>query len=157
MRRGLCVAAALAMAVGLTGTACSKSDSSSTAETTSASTSASAAAASADKLPGLVPTPANSQETYGPDGIANNGIHLKYKVGGAPSEVMNAYKAALQAKGWEVTTIVTSGGAGGGGGATYTGTHGDAYGVFDGGGFDTSTFINVCAWASKPAEPNCTR
>ena len=156
MRRGLCVAAALAMAVGLTGTACSKSDSSSTAETTSASTSASAAAASADKLPGLVPTPANSQETKGPDSIADNGIHLHFEVKGSPSDVMNAYRAALQDKGWAVTTIVSSIGEGGGG-ATYTGTNGTAYGVFDGGGFNTTTFINVCAWPAKPAEPNCTR
>ena len=55
-----------------------------------------------------------------------------------------------------VTTIITSGGSGGGG-ATYTGTHGEAYGVFDGGGFNTTTYLDVCAWPTKPAEPNCSR
>jgi hypothetical protein len=103
-----------------------------------------------------VPTPANSQATKGPDRIADNGIHLHFQVNGSPSDVMSAYKAALQGKGWAVTTIVTSAGAGGGG-ATYTGTNGNAYGVFDGGGFNTSTFIDVCAWPAKPANPNCPR
>jgi hypothetical protein len=159
MRRGLCVAAALALAVGLTGTACSSSDSgnkSSSSTSASTSTSATAAPVATDQLPGLVPTPANSQGTKGPDSIADNGIHLQFTVNGAPSDVMAAYKAALKDKGWAVTTIVTSGG-GGGGGATYTGTNGSAYGVFDGGGFNTSTYINVCAWPTKPAEPNCVR
>lgn len=155
MRRGLCVAAALAMAVGLTGTACSGSDSSKSSSS-SASTTASAAPVATDQLPGLVPTPENTQETKGPDSIADNGIHLNFKVNGSPSDVMTAFKAALKDKGWEVTTIVTSVGAGGGG-ATYTGTNGSGYGVFDGGGFNTTTFINVCAWPTKPADPNCTR
>jgi len=154
MRRGVCAAAAVALAIGLTGTACSNSDSKS--EAGSASTSVSAAPVAADKLPGLVPAPANSQETKGPDKIANDGIHLAFKVDGSPSDVMTAYKSALKDKGWEVTTIVTSGGEGGGG-ATYTGTNGGGYGVFDGGGFNTSTFINVCVWPTKPADPNCTR
>jgi len=155
MRRGLCVAAALAVAVGLTGTACSSSDSSKSSSS-SASTTASAAPVAPDQLPGLVPTPANSQETKGPDSIADNGIHLNFKVNGSPSDVMDGFKAALKDKGWDVTTIVTSVGAGGGG-ATYTGTNGAGYGVFDGGGFNTTTFINVCVWPTKPADPNCTR
>jgi hypothetical protein len=157
MNRGLGVAAALVLAVGLTGTACSSSDSGSkSASSSAASTTASAAPVDASQLPGLVPTPANSQGTKGPDSIADNGIHLNFAVNGAPADVMAAYKAALKDKGWTVTTIVTSGG-GGGGGATYTGTNGGAYGVFDGGGFNTSTYINVCAWPTKPAEPNCVR
>jgi hypothetical protein len=157
MNRGLCVAAAVALAVGLTGTACSSSDSGTkSASSSAASTTASAAPVDASKLPGLVPTPANAQDTKGPDSIADNGIHLKFEVNGAPVDVMAAYKAALKDKGWTVTTIVTSGGEGGGG-ATYTGTNGGAYGVFDGGGFNTSTYINVCAWPTKPADPNCTR
>jgi hypothetical protein len=158
MRRGLYTAAVLAMAVGLTGTACSSSDSGSKAPaaTSSASTTASGPAVGTDQLPALVPTPANSQGTRGPDSIADNGIHLHFQVNGSPSDVLTAYKAALQDKGWAVTTIVTSGGPGGGG-ATYTGTHGDAYGVFDGGGFNTTTYVDVCAWPAKPANPNCTR
>jgi len=103
-------------------------------------------------LPSLIPTPANSQQTKGPDTIADNGIHMYFQVNGSPNEVMAAYKSALEGKGWAVETIVTSGG-----GATYTGTHGDAYGVFDGGGFNTSTYIDVCSWPSKPANPNCAR
>lgn len=104
-----------------------------------------------------MPTPADTQQTKGPDPIADNGIHMHYQVNGAPSDVMNAYKSALEGKGWQVTTIVTSTGGGGGGGATYTGTHGDAYGVFDGGGFNTNTYIDVCTWPAKPANPNCNR
>ena len=114
------------------------------------------AGANAAELPSLIPTPANNQLTKGPDNIPDNGIHLHYQVNGAPTDVMNAFKAALEGKGWALTTIVTSSG-GGGGGATYTGAHGDAFGVFDGGGFNTSTYIDVCAWPSKPANPNCTR
>jgi hypothetical protein len=127
------------------------------AATTTATTSASApgTAAPAD-LKSLIPTPADTQQTYGPDTTQNNGIHLKFNVSGTPSEVMSAYKTALQNGGWQVTTIVTSSG-GGGGGATYTGTHGDAYGVFDGGGFENNTYVTVCAWPSKPADPNCSR
>ena len=94
--------------------------------------------------------------TKGPDGIADGGIHLHFQADGAPAEVMAAYEKALQDKGWQVTTIITSGGSGGGG-ATYTGTHGEAYGVFDGGGFNTTTYLDVCAWPTKPAEPNCSR
>jgi hypothetical protein len=143
------------MAVGLTGTACSSSDSGKSSSS-SASTTASAAPVAPDQLPGLVPTPANTKDAKGPDSIADNGIHLQFEVNAAPSDAMAGFKAALTDKGWAVTTIVTSGGPGGGG-ATYTGTNGAAYGVFDGGGFNTTTFINVCVWPTKPADPNCTR
>lgn len=67
---------------------------------------------------------------------------------------MDAYKAALEAKGWTVSVLHTGGG-GGGGGATYTGTNGDAYGVFTGGGYGDSTDLDACAWPSKPENPNC--
>jgi hypothetical protein len=43
-------------------------------------------------------------------------------------------------------------GGGGGGGATYTGTNGPAYGVFDGGGYEDKTWVDVCAWPAKPSE-----
>ncbi|MCV7345469.1 hypothetical protein [Mycolicibacterium rhodesiae] len=171
MRRGFSTAAAVAVAVALTGTACSNSDSgnkapaSASSATTassaataasSAATAASSAPVAADKLPSLVPTPANSQTTKGPDNIADGGIHLYFQVNGSPNDVMTAYKAALEEKGWTVTTMVTSGGQGGGG-ATYTGTNGGAYGVFDGGGYSANTYLDVCAWPTKPANPNCSR
>ena len=79
---------------------------------------------------------------------------MHFLVHGGGTDVLNTYKTALEGKGWAVT-VVSSGGWGPSGGATYTGTHGDAFGVFDGGGFNTTTYIDVCAWPSKPANPNC--
>jgi hypothetical protein len=165
--------AAVAMAVGLVASACSGSSDSGTQKTTEAATSATSSGTAAATttsqgtataapgggtgLQSLLPTPPNSQQTKGPDNIADSGIHMYFQVNGSPNEVMDAYKAALEGKGWQVTTVVTSNGAGGGGGATYTGTNGDAYGVFDGGGFDTTTYLNVCTWPTKPANPNCNR
>lgn len=169
MRRNVYALVAAAATVGLVASACSGSDSGTQTTAATSATSSSAAAGTATtpataatptvdstQLPSLIPTPADSQPAKGPDSIPDNGIHLHFQVNGSPSDVMNAYKAALEGKGWAVTTIVTSAG-GGGGGATYTGTNGDAYGVFDGGGFDTTTYIDACAWPSKPANPNCTR
>ena len=146
----------LAAAIGVAGTACSSSDSAT--KTTTAASSSAAAASPVDSatLPTLVPAPAGTQTTKGPDSIADNGIHLRFQVSGAPADVMNAYKAALGTKGWAVTTVKTSGG-GGGGGATYTGSNGAAFGVFDGGGYQDKTWVDVCAWPSKPADPNCVR
>jgi hypothetical protein len=144
----------LAAAIGLAGTACSASDSAT--KTTVDSSTAAAIPVDRATLPTLVPAPAGTQTTKGPDSIADNGIHLRFQVTGAPTDVMSAYKAALGTKGWAVTTVVTSGG-GGGGGATYTGTNGGAFGVFDGGGYQDKTWVDVCAWPSKPADPNCVR
>lgn len=153
---------AATLAIGLAGSGCSNSDSGTqtgaapSSSSTASATTAAAAPVDSSQVPSLIPAPGDTTETKGPDSIADKGIHLSYKVNGAPAEAMAAYKAALEAKGWSMTTIVTSTG-GGGGGATYTGTHGDAYGVFDGGGFGTTTYINVCAWPTKPANPNCAR
>ena len=164
MRRNTYALVAAAMTVGLVASACNGSNSgtqktdatsaasSSAAATTTSQATAATTAGESAPLPSLIPTPANSQQTKGPDTIADNGIHMYFQVNGSPNEVMAAYKSALEGKGWAVETIVTSGG-----GATYTGTHGDAYGVFDGGGFNTSTYIDVCSWPSKPANPNCAR
>lgn len=166
--RNTCALAAVAVAVGLTASACNSSSESAaqtttpeatTSTTTAATTthgSATAAPAGVD-LQSLIPAPADTQQTKGPNQIADNGIHMFFQVNGAPNDVLNAYRSALEGKGWQVTTIVTSAGGSSGGGATYTGTHGDAYGVFDGGGFNTSTFIDVCTWPAKPANPNCSR
>ncbi|MED5813014.1 hypothetical protein VST63_11645 [Mycolicibacterium sp. 050232] len=142
------------LAIGLAATACSPVTEK--AEATTTTTTATTAAGDGAALASLLPTPADLQQTKGPDDIADGGIHLHYQVNGSPSDVMTAYKNALQGKGWALTTIISSSG-GGGGGATYTGTHGDAYGVFDGGGYANTTYIDVCTWAAKPANPNCSR
>jgi hypothetical protein len=155
VRRNVYALVAAAAVVGLVTSACNGSGSGTQTSATSSSSAAATAADSA-QLPSLIPTPANSEPAKGPDNIPDNGIHMHFQVNGSPNDVMNAYKAALEGKGWSVTTIVTSSG-GGGGGSTYTGTHGDAYGVFDGGGFNSTTYIDVCAWPSKPVNPNCTR
>lgn len=148
-----------ALAIGLAATACGPVTEKAEATTTTApaaTTTATTAAGGGEALASLLPTPADVQQTKGPDDIADGGIHLHYQVNGSPNDVMTAYKNALQGKGWALTTIISSSG-GGGGGATYTGTHGDAYGVFDGGGYANTTYINVCTWAAKPANPNCSR
>jgi hypothetical protein len=67
---------------------------------------------------------------------------------------MAGYKTALEGASW-VVTVESSGGSGGGGGATYTGTNGNTYGVFSGGGYGGSTDVDACAWPTKPANPNC--
>lgn len=163
------VLATAAVTVGLVASACGGAATSTSTEAASSepaaataasspATTATAAATPTTQLQSLIPAPVDTQNTKGPDPIADNGIHLHFAVNGAPADVVGAYKAALQGKGWTVTTIVSSsGGDNGGGGATYTGTHGDAYGVFDGGGYGNTTYINVCAWPAKPAEPNCSR
>jgi hypothetical protein len=81
-------------------------------------------------------------------------VHLHFAVNGSPNDAMNAYKTALEGQGWQVA-VERSGGGGGGGGATYTGTHGDAFGVFTGGGYGSNTDINSCAWPSKPSNTKC--
>ena len=170
--RNTSVLGAVAIAIGLVTSACSGSSDSGTKTTTEAATSAtsssttaattSPSAGTATAAPGgvglqsLIPAPPNSQQTKGPDNIADNGIHMYFQVNGSPTDVMNAYKTALEGKGWQVTTVVTSGG-GGGGGATYSGTNGDAYGVFDGGGYNATTYVDVCTWPTKPANPICNR
>jgi hypothetical protein len=67
---------------------------------------------------------------------------------------MNSYKTLLEDKGWALT-VWNTGGGGGGGGATYSGTNGSAYGTFTGGGYGDTTYIQACAWPSKPANPEC--
>ncbi|HNM86958.1 MAG: hypothetical protein U0Q20_11690 [Mycobacterium sp.] len=159
-------AATVVVAAGLVASGCSTTKETSSTTTTEASaattttaaetTTAAATTAKPADVKSLVPTPANTAETKGPDAIANDGVHLHFQVNGAPKEVMDAFKIDLEGKGWDVTTIVTSDN-GGGGGATYTGTNGAAYGVFDGGGYDNKTYLDVCTWPTKPADPNCAR
>jgi hypothetical protein len=110
-------------------------------------------------LQSLVPTPANTQRTDGPSSIQESGINEHFLVNGAPRDVMNSYKTALQGRGWNVTPTSSWGAEGDGGassgGATLTGTNGSAYGVFTGGGYGTTTDIQACAWPTKPSNTNC--
>lgn len=159
MRLSDCALTFAAVATCLIAPACSNSSSSADTTTTTAGTTVTSSATAAPSnggLQALIPTPASTQHTDGPDPIADSGVHMHFVVNGSPAEAVDAYKTALQDKGWAVTTIVSSTG-GEGGGATYTGTHGDTYGVFDGGGYGGTTHFNVCAWPSKPANPNCSR
>ena len=110
--------------------------------------------ATATQLQSLIPTPANAQRTDDPDSIPDSGIHLHFLVNGSSTDAMDAYKTALQGKGWTVT-VVSSGGWQGAGGATYTAPQGDTYGVFSGGGSGSTTDVSACAWPSKPSNPNC--
>jgi hypothetical protein len=105
-------------------------------------------------LQSLIPTPANSQRTDGPESIQESGTHKHFLVNGSPTEVMDAYRTALEGAGWTVV-VENAGGGGGGGGATYTGSNGDAYGVFVGGGYGSTTDVNSCAWPAKPSNTNC--
>lgn len=148
-----------ALALGLVASGCSRTAEAPPAATsasptaTSASPAAQAPAAGAD-LAALVPVPADTATKKGPDPIADNGIHQYFEVKGAPEATMTAFKTALEGKGWTVTTVESSA-RGDGGGATYTGTLGDAFGVFKGGGYESTTYIDVCAWPAKPANPSC--
>jgi hypothetical protein len=145
MNRNTFAVAAAAMAIGLVASACGHSSNSATATTSPVS---------ATQLQSLIPTPANTQRTDGPTSIPDSGIHLHFLVNGGGTDVLNAYKTALEGKGWTVT-VLTSGGWGPSGGATYTGTQGTTYGVFGGGGNGSTTDVSACAWPAKPANPNC--
>jgi hypothetical protein len=145
MSRNIYALAAAAMAIGLVGSACGSSPNSATTTTSPAS---------ATQLQSLIPTPANTQRTDGPTSIPDSGIHIHFLVNGGGTDVLGAYKTALEGKGWTVT-VLSSGGWGPSGGATYTGTQGNTYGVFGGGGNGSTTDVSACAWPSKPANPNC--
>ena len=145
MRRNAYAFVAATMAIGLIASACSSSPNSTTKTTSPAN---------AAQLRSLIPIPANTQRTDGPAAIPDNGIHMHFVVNGSSTDVLDAYKTALEGKGW-VVTVVSSGGWVGAGGATYTGTQGDTYGVFSGGGSANTADVSACAWPSKPANPNC--
>ncbi len=161
MRHQTYALAAAATAIGLVA-ACGGSHNASTTTTTSMSpkaitttvSQATTTTSAGTDLQSLIPTPADTQRTDGPGSIHDNGIHLHFMVNGSPTDVMNAYKTALESKNWSLT-VESSGGGGGGGGATYTGTNGDAYGVFTGGGYGSTTDVEACAWRSKPSNTDC--
>lgn len=158
MRHPTQVAAAAAAVVGLLASACSGSPNSGTSTsatptktvTTSVSEATTTSAVPTD-LRSLIPTPANTSRTDGPDSIHDGGIRLHFRVNGAPTDVMNAYQSALEGASW----IVTVQSSGGGGGPTYTATNADNYGVFSGGGYGGTTDVDACAWPAKPANPDC--
>jgi hypothetical protein len=157
MRYSVCV---LAAAIGLVA-ACHSSPNSSTATSTTpaktlTSTVSPATTTASSGLQQLVPVPANTARTDGPDSLHDNGIHLHFYVNGSPMDVMGAYKTALLGKNWSLIVDSSSGG-GGGGGATYTASNGDAFGVFTGGGFGGTTDVDACVWPAKPANADCGR
>jgi hypothetical protein len=163
MRYQTYVASAAAMAIGLVAAACSSSPNSSTATSTSSTASqtitasvsqATTTAGAGTNLKSLIPTPVNTARTDGPDSIHDNGIHLHFLVNGSPTDVMSAYKTAIQGKSWSLIVDSSSGG-GGGGGATYTASNGNTFGVFTGGGFGGMTDVDACAWPSQPANTDC--
>ena len=161
MRYQTYVAATAAMATGLFAAGCVSSPNSGTATSTTASQTITASVSQATTTSGpgtdlksLIPTPANTTRTDGPDQIHDNGIHLHFLVTGSPTDVMNAYKAAIQGKSWSLTVDSSSGG-GGGGGATYTARNGNNFGLFTGGGYGGMTDVDACAWPSQPANTDC--
>jgi hypothetical protein len=109
-----------------------------------------ATANASSDMQSLVPTPANTQRTDGPNAMRESGMNEHFLVNGAPSDVMSAYKSALEGQGWNLTVANS-----GRGGATFTGTNGSAYGVFTGGGYGTTTDIQACAWPAKPSNTHC--
>ena len=153
---------AAALILGLAASGCARTTEAPPAATSAPpATSASAAGpapSGADDLAAMVPTPANTALAKGPDPIADNGVHRYFEVNGAPNEVMSAFKIALQGKGWELTPVSSRDGDDrDGGGATFIGTLGEAYGVFEGGGYQSTTYIDVCTWPQKPTNPDCKR
>lgn len=153
------------MTVGLVAAACNSSPSSGTSTTTSGTptktftttvSQATTTSKAAADLRSLVPTPANTARTDGPEAVHDNGIRLHFFVNGAPNDVMAAYKTALVGMTWSLI-VDSSSGSGGGGGATYTASNGNAFGVFSGGGYGNTTDIDACAWPSQPANKDCGR
>ncbi|MGE0218104.1 hypothetical protein [Mycolicibacterium sp.] len=169
------VSATMALAAGLLAVACGSSSdpgdtsaqpspSGTTTETTTSAPSTTSAPTTSEAIaagPGadlaaLIPTPANSERVDGPEAIHEDGVRKHFLVTGAPLETMDAYKVQLEGDGWAVT-VRDSGGGEGGGGATYTGTKGEAFGVFTGGGYDTTTDVRTCVWPAEPTNPACDR
>jgi hypothetical protein len=143
-------------AIVLVAAACGSSPNSGTTSSTSATVSKTVTTTTSGNagLRSLIPVPPNTQRTDGPDSIQENGIHLHFLVNGSPTDVMGAYKSAVQGKSWSLMVDSSTGGEGGGG-ATYTASNGDAFGVFTGGGYGSTTDIDACAWPSKPADTSC--
>lgn len=154
MRPTICVAAAVA---GVVTAACGGSPYAGISTTTGGThtntvttiVSQATTAAAVAYLRSLIPTPATTNRTDGPDPIHDGGIRSHFFVNGSSTDVMSAYKTALLSMNW--TLIVDSAGGGpGGGGATYTARNGNAFGVFTGGGFGSTTDIDACACRQRP-------
>ena len=82
MNRNAYALVAAAMAIGLVGSACSNAPNS--------ATKTSSAPATAAQLQSLIPTPAGTQRTDGPDSIPDNGIHLHFLVNGSSTDARRA-------------------------------------------------------------------
>ncbi|MGB0876544.1 MAG: hypothetical protein ACPGVY_00795 [Mycobacterium sp.] len=157
MRHSAYVSAIAATVIGLIAAGCGSSSDSGTAtdtETVTISPTTTSAADAGTDLRSLIPTPADTQQTDGPDTVPDNGVHMHFQVSGAPGATMESYKTDLENSGWSVT-VRDEGGGGGGGGATYTGSNSDAYGVFTGGGYGNTTDIDACVWPTKPSKTEC--
>ena len=113
-------------------------------------------AAAVAYLRSLIPTPARTSRTDGPDPIHDGGVRSHFFVDGSPAEVLGGYKTALLRMNWTLIVDRTGGGPDGGG-ATYTARNGHAFGVFAGGGVRGVTDIDACAWPSAPATEDCAR
>ena len=103
MRRTVHVRSAALMATGLLAVACgnsSTSTSTSTVTVTGATSGSPTSTTATVDLPSLLPVPAGNQRADGPDPVGENGIHKHFLVNGAPTDVMNAYKAVLEGAGW---------------------------------------------------------
>lgn len=157
MRHSAYVSAIAATVIGLVAAGCGGASDSGTAtekETVTISPTESPAADAGTELQSLIPTPAGTQQTDGPDSVQADGVHMHFQVRGAPGATMDSYKTVLENTGWSVT-VQDEGGGGGGGGATYTGSNSDAYGVFTGGGYGDTTDIDACVWPAKPSNTEC--
>ena len=163
MRRHTYSLLTAATAISLAAAACGNSSHSSTTTTASTATGTAATTTTATTAPSpaattsagtdlqsLIPIPANTQRTDGPNSVQENGIHNHFLVNGSPNQTMDSYKTALEGKGWSLTVNDS-----GGNGATYAGTNGNVYGVFTGGGYGATTDIDACAWPSKPSNTHC--
>ena len=67
-----------------TSAATSAASNTTAAATTTAQATTATTPSDSAQLPSLIPTPANSQTTKGPDNIPDNGIHMHFQVNGSP-------------------------------------------------------------------------
>jgi len=101
----------------------------------------------------LIPTPANTQRTDSPASVGNTSIHLHFLVNGRQATFWARTRPRSRVRaGWWPSRVQVAGRTGG---ATYTATRGNTYGVFSGGGSDSTTDVNARTWPSKPSNRNC--
>lgn len=173
MRRSACALAASLMAIGLIASACGSSDDDTATSsvqatqpstTTSGTLSPTIATQPATPTPTaggadlhlLIITPANTQRAYGPYSIHDNGIYMYFQVNGALLNIMDADKTSLEGVGWTLTfDRERSRDRAGGDIEAYSGTNGDAVGVFSAVGSGDTVVVHSCVWPSKPVDFSC--